>query len=195
RDTDVLARVDEREFYLLMPETGGKGAHTCRRRVMRYLLGEAGQRRGEIGLNLTMGVATFPHDGMDLSQLLRIAKHRADAAKGSTVRALELHKLPLPEILDTLLWSVDTSEASGAGIEAPRVIELPMVDVMGLASAAVQEALRGGGTRVVATHRGGLSIGAAVRAEGGRDHEDVRIETIDITKIPGCLDLEALAII
>jgi len=196
RDTDVLARVDEREFYLLMPETGGKGAHTCRRRVMRYLLGEAGQRRGEIGLNLTMGVATFPHDGMDLSQLLRIAKHRADAAKGSTVRSLTLHQLPLPEILDTLLWNVgDVSEGSGAGIEAPRVIELPMVDVVGLATAAVQEALRGGGTRVVATHRGGLSIGAAVRAEGGRDHEDVRIETIDITKIPGCLDLEALAII
>src|SRR5690606_12073550 len=31
RDTDVLARVDEREFYLLLPETGGIGAHICRR--------------------------------------------------------------------------------------------------------------------------------------------------------------------
>ncbi len=34
RDTDVLARVDEHEFHMLLPDTDGLGAHACRRRVL-----------------------------------------------------------------------------------------------------------------------------------------------------------------
>ena len=49
RDTDVLARVDEREFYLLMPETGGVGAQSCRRRVLQSAAARAG-RVGSWGL-------------------------------------------------------------------------------------------------------------------------------------------------
>jgi GGDEF domain-containing protein len=69
RDTDVVARIDEAEFYVLLPETGGMGAHACRRRVMQHL----GQDR-QNAREAAMGLATFPHDGRDLSQLLRVAK-------------------------------------------------------------------------------------------------------------------------
>jgi hypothetical protein len=195
RDTDVLARVDEREFYLLMPETGGKGAHTCRRRVMRHMLGQGGQRRGEAaGLDLMMGVATFPHDGTDLSQLLRVAKHRGDACRTSMLRSLALDRLSLPEILDAMLWSV-AEPRHNPGIEWPRIIELPTADLIGLCVAALNEAVRGGGTRVVATQRAGMSIGAAVRAELGRDEDEVRFDAVDLRAVTGCADLEVLAVI
>src|SRR5207302_1598609 len=47
RDTDVLARVDEHEFYLLMPETGGVGAQNCRRRVLQSASIRAGHRASQ----------------------------------------------------------------------------------------------------------------------------------------------------
>lgn len=192
RDTDVLARVDEHEFYLLLPETGGIGAHTCRRRVMRQLSGPGGQRLGgAAGLDVTIGVATFPHDGLDLSQLLRVAKHRQEMSNSSVVRRLGLDRLPLGEILDTLLWNVD--EPGGAG--HPRSIELPAMDLIGLALGAVSEGLRGGAARIVATQRPGVSIGAAVRSALGRDCEELGFRAVDVTGVSGCADLEALTIV
>jgi DNA-binding response OmpR family regulator/GGDEF domain-containing protein len=197
RDTDVLARVDDREFYLLMPETGGKGAHTCRRRVMRHMLGEGGQRRGEAaGLDLTMGVATFPHDGTDLSQLLRVAKHRADACRVSLLRKLARERQSLPELLDALFWATCSPEPeTTSSIEWPQVIELPTADLIGLCVAALNEAVRGGGTQVVATQRAGMSIGAAVRAELGRESDEVRFDAVDVSTMNGCADLEVLSVI
>jgi GGDEF domain-containing protein/DNA-binding response OmpR family regulator len=192
RDTDVLARVDEHEFYLLLPETGGIGAHTCRRRVMRRLSGPGGQRLGgAAGLDATIGVATFPHDGLDLSHLLRVAKHRQEVSQNSVVRRLALDRLPLGEILDTLLWNV--GEPDGAG--HPRSIELPAMDLIGLALGAVSEGLRGGAARIVATQRPGVSIGAAVRSALGRDSEELGFRAVDLTGVSGCDDLEALTIV
>jgi PleD family two-component response regulator len=195
RDTDVLARVDDSEFYLLLPETGGIGAHACRRRVMQQLLGPGGLRSsGYPELDAAMGVATFPQDGMDLSQLLRVARHRADASRTSPVRRLGLDRLPLPEILDALLWRL--GEASqGLGLTAPQIIELPLMDVVGLAGAAVGEAARSGGTRIVASQRGGLSIGAAVRAALSSLRDEVALDVADMSGQPACRDLEVLVLI
>ncbi len=197
RDTDVLARVDESEFYLLLPETGGMGAHTCRRRVMRQLAGPGGLRRGDGRiLEVAMGVATFPHDGSDLSQLLRVAKHRAEVSRRSAVRRFALDRLPLGELVDTLFSRHSEAEQErNASIELPRAIELPTMDVVGLAVGTVNEAVRGGGARVVATQRSGMSVGAAVRSALGRDRSDVRFDSVDVTGTPGCEDLEILVII
>jgi PleD family two-component response regulator len=195
RDTDVLARVDDSEFYLLLPETGGIGAHACRRRVMQQLLGPGGLRSsGHPELDAAMGVATFPQDGVDLSQLLRVARHRADASRTSPVRRLGLDRLPLPEILDALFWRL--GEASqGLGLTAPQIIELPLMDVVGLAAAAVGEAARSGGTRIVASQRSGLSIGAAVRAALSQLRDEVALDVADISGQPACRDLEVLILI
>ena len=194
RDTDVLARVDEHEFYLLLPETGGTGAHTCRRRVMRQLGGLGGLRRGSgPSVELCMGVATYPHDGADLSTLLRVAKHRAEASRRSVVRKLELERLPLGEMLDALLWGL--GDGDGFGIERPRSVELPAMDLVGLGLTALAEATRGGGMRIAATQRSGMSIGSAVRAALGRERDDVRFVAADIADSPGCRDLEILSIV
>lgn len=189
RDTDVLARVDEREFYLLLPETGGIGAHICRRRVQRGV--EADGRRGySTALGLTMGVATYPHDGTDLSRLLRVAKHRAEASQESLVRRLELERMKLPEILDTLLWQAP----SGSSAEQPRSFELPQMDMLGVAVSAVSEAMRSERARVVATQRSGVSLGMAVKAHL-RDREGVELVTVDLSVQDDLQDIEALALV
>ena len=190
RATDVLARIDEGEFYLLLPETGGIGAHVCRRRVLGHLRG-----KNDDDLDVTIGVATYPHNGVDLSQLLRVAKHRADAAHVSVVQRLGLNRFPLSEILDALLWDQAAATTSGPELETPQTIQLPAIDVVALATCALTEARRGGGARVAATLRPGVSVGAAIRAALGREANEVQADLIDASESAGCQDLEVLTVI
>ncbi len=192
RDTDVLARVDANEFYLLLPETGGPGAHACRRRILAQL----GAVSGSSPFSAAVGVATFPHDGSDLSQLLRVAKFRADASRSSVVNTLSLGGLPLGELVDTLLGIVPDAQARRvAPLETPHYLELPVTDLMGLVSGAVSEATRGGQTRVLATLRAGLSVGSAVRADTSRGLDGLKVDTIDVSRVPGCDRVDVLIVI
>ncbi len=186
RDTDIVARIDETEFYLLLPETGGIGAHACRRRILTQL-GTDEERQGVL-----MGLATFPHDGRDLSQLLRVAKFRAEASARSLAHRRDLWKVPMGELLDSILWETRDDVQS---IESPRAIELPVRDVLTMAATAVQEAARSGATWLLATQRAGLSLAAAVRAAVGRDRDAPRLETMDLSAVEGCRDLEVLALV
>jgi GGDEF domain-containing protein/DNA-binding response OmpR family regulator len=193
RDTDVLARVDEREFYLLLPETGGVGAHVCRRRILRQLSQiPAAPSATPRGLDVTVGVATFPHDGRDLSQLLRVAKHRADGARRSMAGRRDLETLSLGDILDALVWELSGADAAGF---APRVVEMPAIDLVALAVTALSEARRGGAVRVIVTHRAGVSLGGAVHTVFGRDSPDAEVDVVDVSAAPGNADLEALSIV
>jgi ActR/RegA family two-component response regulator len=195
RDTDVLARVDANEFYLLLPETGGLGAHTCRRRV----LAELAERRPQVpsqGVVVSVGVATFPHDGGDLSRLLRVAKHRAEASQNSVVQKLKLQGLSVPNLVDALLSQVVVATpGESRGLEAPHYIELPAMDLVGLALAAVSEAGRAGQARIVASVHPGISVGGAVRAEHGRDGEGLRFDAVDVTGLEGCANLDVLCVV
>ena len=190
RDTDVLARVDANEFYLLLPETGGLGAHSCRRRVLDRLAAAPGSERREVGV----GVAAYPHDGGDLSRLLRIARHRAEVCRVSVVERLLLRKLGLAEIVDALL-----AEPAGIGqrtplLDIPRPIELPMTDVVGLVQAAMREAARGGAVLAALTRRAGVGIGGALAGDampaGSR-----QIHAVDVSALPGCANVEICALV
>jgi GGDEF domain-containing protein len=192
RDTDVLARVDANEFYLLLPETGGPGAHACRRRILAQL----GAVTGASQFSTAVGVATFPHDGSDLSQLLRVAKFRADASRSSVVHGLGLSALPLGQLVDALLGVVpDAQQRRLAPLETPHYIELPVTDLMGLVGSAAAEATRGGQTRVLATQRSGLSVGNAVRADMSRMGEHMKVDIIDISRVPACERVDVLIVI
>jgi len=195
RDTDVLARVDETELYLLLPETGGVGAHTSRRRVLGALssLGDQRKPNGGTGQDVAMGVAIFPHDGTDLSRLLRVAKHRADASQHSVVRRVRLRRFPLSEVLDTLLWSLGS--AGAAGFETPRVIELPVLDMAAVVQAVTVDAVRGGSARIVATHRTGVSMATTVRSVLNREDADIRFDAVDVHSSRHAGDLEVLVVI
>lgn len=192
RDTDVLARVDANEFYLLLPETGGPGAHACRRRILAQL----GTVSGASQFSAAVGVATFPHDGSDLSQLLRVAKFRADASRSSVVHGLGLGSLPLGQLVDALLGVVpDAQQRRLAPLETPHYIELPVTDLMGLVGSATAEATRGGQTRVLATQRAGLSVGNAVRADMSRMGEHMKVDIVDISRVPACERVDVLIVI
>ncbi|MEO6602852.1 MAG: response regulator [Polyangiaceae bacterium] len=195
RDTDVLARVDANEFYLLLPETGGLGAHSCRRRVITEMA-QRGPGWPDEGLQVTVGVATFPHDGGDLSRLLRVAKQRAEASLNSVVHQLDLGGLSLSDLVDTLLAQLAEGPTSGArGLEIPHYIELPAMDLVGLALATVSDASRGGQARIIASVHPGISMGGAVRAEHGRDGEGLVFDAVDLTGLEGCSNVEVLCVV
>ena len=195
RDTDVLARVDANEFYLLLPETGGLGAHACRGRILAELAKREPSWSRD-GLAVTVGVATFPHDGGDLSRLLRVAKQRAEASQNSVVHRLNLRGQSLPDLADTLLALPAAGQAPNArGLESPHYIELPAMDLVGLALSTVSEAWRAGQARVVASVHPGISVGGAVRAEHGRDGEGLRFDAVDVSGLEGCGNLDVLCVV
>lgn len=110
RGSDVLARVEDDELYLLLPETGSVGAFAARARLVTALAPP--RVRDSYGPNepsmpelppVTVGVAAFPRDGRDLPSLLRACRLRAEMSRTSPWRRLGLEGLPLLRILETLV--------------------------------------------------------------------------------------------
>ena len=190
RDVDVLAHVDEHEFHLLMPETDGLGAHAARRRIFSRLAERVG--RG-IPRGLLVGVSTFPHDGQNLSQLLRVARRRAEATRHSLVRRLPADHAGVLEILDT--FAAETTPGAPGAISAPRALELPIADAVALATTVVSDGLRGGATILVVAHHEHLSLGSAVRASLGPARDNLTFHAIDVRPSSQGENVEALAVI
>ncbi|MEI9953860.1 MAG: hypothetical protein WDO74_34000 [Pseudomonadota bacterium] len=196
RDTDVLARVDANEFYLLLPETGGLGAHACRRRILAELATrEPGWSPG--GLGVTVGVATFPP---------RWRRPVAALARGQATRGsfAEQRGVP-PEFARALVAGLGRRIAraarrrTGAGcsrpLESPHYIELPAMDLVGLALSTVSEAWRAGQARIVSSVHAGISVGGALRAEHGRDGDGLRFDAVDVSGLEGCANLDVLCVV
>jgi hypothetical protein len=66
---------------------------------------------------------------------------------------------------------------------------------MGLVAATAAEATRGGQTRVLATQRAGLSVGSAVRADMSRMGDVMKVDIVDISRVPGCDRADVLIVI
>lgn len=191
RSMDVLARVGTREIYVLLPRTPGLAAQVCRRRIHSLLRAATPIDRG----SAVMGFAVFPYDGRDLSQLLRVAKSRADASQQSFLARFHLDRLPLPELLETLLGTVALQASRiGDNLEAPRYIELPMMDAIELALATVREATRTGDARVLATQGAAAGLGGALGSEIQREVEGARVQMLDADQVPGLGDTDILVI-
>ncbi len=105
RDTDVVARVEDDEIHVFMPETGALGSVTCRRRVEERLSStpEIVEALLGLGLEATMGLATYPGDGSDLSSLLRRCRLTSERVKGGTLRRLDLRGRGFWDIVDALV--------------------------------------------------------------------------------------------
>lgn len=203
RDTDVLARVDDHEFHLLMPETGGIAAHAYRRRALLSFV----DRAGRIPRGLSIGVSTFPHDGQDLAQLLRLARRRAEETRSSIVRGVAVlgeldpaqrsgrsssEMIGLTDLFDAFT----KHEPQGPdAIGAAAAIELPIREAAELAAAITRDALRGGAALIVVAHHDGAKLGAAVRAAVGPASDGVTLHAVDIRALPGTSNVEALAIL
>jgi GGDEF domain-containing protein/ActR/RegA family two-component response regulator len=163
RDTDVVARADERELLLLLPETGSKGARALRRRVLDRLASHLGRSlaydrdtpdfrapssrsgaRPPHGNSVPahMGIAAFPFDGEDLSRLLRIARRRAERwAPWDTSTASQ------SLLSDALAW-LSRSHRPGAlpkeGVGPLVPLEVPLREGWALFDTVVRESTRGG---------------------------------------------------
>ena len=108
RDADILAKVSESEYYLLLPETDYFGALMFLRRAAEEVRREDAIRELErrCPVLLSMGASTFPKDGEDFDELLHWARARVEEQRGSLLRRLHLADLPSNafwELADLLL--------------------------------------------------------------------------------------------
>lgn len=190
-DTDMLARVDENEFHMLLPETSGQGAHACRRRILRIGLVE---RPATTNATLLVGGAAFPHDGQDLAKLLRVARERAETSKASVVHKLDPETSSMPELLEMLTWET-VNAAPAKQISAVRPLELVEPEAQALVHAVIHDARRGGPVIIVVTSHPNSCLGMAARAAIGADESNVTFHGIDLRAAKGCSRIEALAVI
>lgn len=183
RDTDVLARVDEHEFYLLLPETDGLGAERCRRRLLAKM--RESDKDAEASGQMAMGLAVFPHDGSDLSKLLRVAKRRAETQRSSPVHRLGLHALSLDDLTDALLKADEGDAHAG-----PKHLDISLAEGLALATTAIAEARRGGEALIVALEHEGMGLASAVRSATAQERDKVELHIKRAADLAG--DGEAL---
>jgi ActR/RegA family two-component response regulator len=200
RDTDVFAAHRDDQYFLLLPETGTIGANACRRRL---LIRAAGDRRAKTaasdrrapasgpsrGAPLSIGIASFPHDGGTLDRLVRIASQRAKDQARSAVHALGLASLPLDEIIDTLM----SRPMLDAGSGSPRPLDLATPALHSLVAQACREGSRGGAATVYVTMQPGMGLVSAAR-QAVHDANDVSVKVVDVRGVEGCADAEAIVI-
>lgn len=117
RDSDVLARVEDDELFLLLPETGLLGALAARRRILTrfHALEEipamlASAELTDAALDLVCGISVYPLDGADLGRLLRVSRRRSDQSRNGVWRRLSLSNLPFWEVLDKVLGAADVED-------------------------------------------------------------------------------------
>ena len=108
READILARADESEFQVLLPETDHFGARTFLRRAAEVIARDAAVQALErrVPLLLSTGIATYPRDGEDPEALAVRCRARVEEQRGSLVRRLRLSDLPpgaFWELADVLL--------------------------------------------------------------------------------------------
>jgi diguanylate cyclase (GGDEF)-like protein len=106
RDSDVVARVEDDELYVLLPETGLLGALACRRRICARLT-SLDVLSGLGDLTPLVGIGVFPSDGRDFGRLLRAARRRTEASRNGVYRRLGLEGVPFWEAVGRLLGSED----------------------------------------------------------------------------------------
>ncbi len=92
RDADILAKVSESEYYVLLPETDHFGALMFQRRAAEEVRREDSIRELErrCPVLLSMGAGAFPKDGEDFDELLHWARARVEEQRGSLLRRLHL---------------------------------------------------------------------------------------------------------
>jgi two-component system, cell cycle response regulator len=95
RDADILAKVSDGEYYVLLPETDSFGALMFLRRAADEVRREPSIHEVErvCPVLLSMGASTFPKDGEDFDELLHWAKARVQEQRGSLLRRLHLGDL------------------------------------------------------------------------------------------------------
>jgi hypothetical protein len=197
RTTDALCGLEDGDILLFLPETNGLGAQACRRRILARLSGDRrarSARSGQMatgrsneprskGAPVSVGVATFPHDGDTLRRLVKAARARAADDALSPVHTLSLDHLALNEVVDALL----ARPMLEAGPRSSYPLNIACSGLFALVAQCCREARRGGEFTVTTTMQPGLGVAAAARQVGTPRVHDVRAET-------GCDNVEAIVV-
>lgn len=107
RDIDVLARVNDDEMCLLLPETDFLGGLTFSRAARDAIHNSPFLSRidSEHAINLSFGPAAFPRDGDDVDQLFEACARRIEEARRSLFRRLHLEDTDFRGAFDLLVGS------------------------------------------------------------------------------------------
>lgn len=107
RDSDIVAKASDHEFYLLLPETDFFGASMFLRRAAAAVREEPEAREVEAktSIGLVSGASTFPKDGEDFDELVHRCRARAEERRASLQRTLQLEGLSFWEQVEVLLGS------------------------------------------------------------------------------------------
>ncbi len=136
RDSDILAKVTDDTFYLLLPETDFFGALMFTRRALSAFAAAPGIARLSVPPSVVVGAATYPRDGDDFDDLLQVCRARMDEVRRSPYRRLHLEDEPFWDLVDTLLQTpVSAVEEGTAGRRLAAIP--PLFDTI-LAAAAVE---------------------------------------------------------
>jgi diguanylate cyclase (GGDEF)-like protein len=110
RDSDVIAKASDQEFYLLLPETDFFGAMMFVRRALEAVRAEPEAQEVEARLPLALvgGASTFPKDGEDFDELVHRCRRRMDERRSSLQRKLMLDTLPFWDEVDLLLGNASS---------------------------------------------------------------------------------------
>ncbi len=170
RDSDVVARVEDDQYYLLLPETGLLGALACRRRILERLKGLSrdvelsspglAQRFDLTRLVPSVGISAFPSDGADLGVLIKLSRRRSERARESDWYRLGLDSLPFWDGVERLVSGADYDVEPGLGARATMPLEFITHITRGLIRDAHRE--NSAGTLYLA---GDAELSAAVARE------------------------------
>jgi CheY-like chemotaxis protein/GGDEF domain-containing protein len=150
RESDVVARVDDDEQYILLPETGRLGALACRRRILERLRrvplelsnlpAAADKARLEsVFADVSVGVAVFPVDGQDLGELLKFSRKRSERTRQGDWQKLGLDGCGFWDSVEKLLQGASGATPAG-GLGAAAM--LPPGAVTQIALALIRDAQR-----------------------------------------------------
>jgi two-component system cell cycle response regulator len=105
RDSDVIAKASDQEFYLLLPETDFFGALMFSRRALAAAREEPDVQDVEAHMPLALvgGASTFPKDGDDFDELVHRCRRRMEERRVSLQRRLVLDGLDFWDEVELLL--------------------------------------------------------------------------------------------
>jgi two-component system cell cycle response regulator len=121
RDSDVLARVSDQEFFLLLPETDAFGATVFTRRALQAVreAPEVQAIEARLPLSLMAGASTFPRDGEDFDDLVQRCRRRMEERRASLHRRLMLEGLDFWETVELLLGNASSPRLPADGDAEP----------------------------------------------------------------------------
>jgi two-component system, cell cycle response regulator len=114
RDSDILAKVSDHEYYVLLPETDALGSQMFIRRSRETFWADPfiSKMSRDYPVSVTLGSATFPIHGGDFDELLGVCREKMESARSSLYWRLRLGEKKFWDMVETLVGRPEDYEGS-----------------------------------------------------------------------------------